>query len=364
MKQQVNHGDLAVNLAQKLRESLASGEFPVGGKLPSNRDLAERFGVSQVTARMATLKLAGEGLLEIRRNCGTYVRTSSAAGLPSCGNVAKRVAVVLSPWDSENEMAYDHKTHLADLFRVVSLLECQLSIFSYKRWLHYYQENRPLDMFLENRIDTVIWFHSSARELATMLELQRRGYRQLILNRRVRGLKIPAIMSDYPGLAADIVKTHQNCDWEDLYLIVGCMGYEVVQPMMDGVAILENEMLRRNVNSSEHLLLLQGANPDGTFCSWAKEALRTILVQRRPKILIDFCGYLNVLSGFPESFYEGIGRPDFISCLPPSGWNCPKNFHYTCYSMETAKISRYIRQFLENSSWDETVYLPFIKKNI
>ena len=51
-----------------------SGEYPPGSRLPGERDLAERFGVSRVTVREAEIALEARGLLSIRTGSGVYVR--------------------------------------------------------------------------------------------------------------------------------------------------------------------------------------------------------------------------------------------------------------------------------------------------
>lgn len=51
------------------------GEFAAGGKFLTERDVAERFGVSRPTANKALAALVGEGVLEFRRGIGTFVRS-------------------------------------------------------------------------------------------------------------------------------------------------------------------------------------------------------------------------------------------------------------------------------------------------
>lgn len=60
-----------------LREAIRSGEFPPGSRLPSEREVAERFGVSYMTARRAVAGMVEENLLERRARSGTYVRAHS-----------------------------------------------------------------------------------------------------------------------------------------------------------------------------------------------------------------------------------------------------------------------------------------------
>lgn len=60
-----------------LAESVRSGEFALGRRLPADRDLAVRFGVSYMTARRAVTELVEASLLERRIGDGTYVRAGS-----------------------------------------------------------------------------------------------------------------------------------------------------------------------------------------------------------------------------------------------------------------------------------------------
>ncbi len=53
---------------------IESGEFPVGSRLPGERDLAERLGVSRVTIREAEIALEAQGWISIRTGSGVYVQ--------------------------------------------------------------------------------------------------------------------------------------------------------------------------------------------------------------------------------------------------------------------------------------------------
>jgi GntR family transcriptional regulator len=61
-------------LSTQLRRMINSGEFPVGCKFLTERQICERFGVSRVTANKALSNLVSENLLEFRKGVGTFVR--------------------------------------------------------------------------------------------------------------------------------------------------------------------------------------------------------------------------------------------------------------------------------------------------
>lgn len=61
-------------LNSHLRHLINCGEFPIGGKFLTERQLCERFQVSRATSNKALSSLVSEGLLEFRKGVGTFVR--------------------------------------------------------------------------------------------------------------------------------------------------------------------------------------------------------------------------------------------------------------------------------------------------
>lgn len=61
-----SNGPLYRQLADVLREPIGTGVFPVGGELPKEATIAERFGVSLITVRQALRELEAEGLIRKR----------------------------------------------------------------------------------------------------------------------------------------------------------------------------------------------------------------------------------------------------------------------------------------------------------
>jgi GntR family transcriptional regulator len=64
---------LYLQLARHLRRLIIDGRLGDQDALPSERELAELFGVSRVTVRKAIHELIGEGLLRQRQGAGTFV---------------------------------------------------------------------------------------------------------------------------------------------------------------------------------------------------------------------------------------------------------------------------------------------------
>jgi DNA-binding FadR family transcriptional regulator len=64
-------------IAEQLRQLMASGEFAVGSRLPAERDLAAQLGVSRPSVREALIALEVEGMIEVRTGSGIYVQSTT-----------------------------------------------------------------------------------------------------------------------------------------------------------------------------------------------------------------------------------------------------------------------------------------------
>ncbi|MFG3227573.1 GntR family transcriptional regulator [Kitasatospora sp. NPDC048194] len=63
-------------VAAAMRQSIATGEWPPGTQLPTETDLAETYGVSRPTVRLAVAALRSEGQLDVKQGRGTFVRAA------------------------------------------------------------------------------------------------------------------------------------------------------------------------------------------------------------------------------------------------------------------------------------------------
>ena len=65
-------------IAEQLRGLIGAGEYPLGSRLPPERDLAAQLGVSRPSVREALIALEVEGLVEVRMGSGIYVKALDA----------------------------------------------------------------------------------------------------------------------------------------------------------------------------------------------------------------------------------------------------------------------------------------------
>ena len=71
-------GKLYRKIVQAIMTDIADGVFQVGGRLPAERDLTERFQVSRPTIREAMIALEMKGMVEARKGSGVFVLASSS----------------------------------------------------------------------------------------------------------------------------------------------------------------------------------------------------------------------------------------------------------------------------------------------
>lgn len=68
-------------IVERIHSMIVAGEIQPGDKLPPERKLAERFGVSRSHLRQAFQALAERGVIESRQGDGTYLLTNMESGV-------------------------------------------------------------------------------------------------------------------------------------------------------------------------------------------------------------------------------------------------------------------------------------------
>lgn len=76
---------LAEQVQELIYQYILDQHFEPGTKIPSEFDLARRFGVGRSTIREAVRLLIAQGILEIRRGSGTYVISTTPTDLDPLG---------------------------------------------------------------------------------------------------------------------------------------------------------------------------------------------------------------------------------------------------------------------------------------
>jgi GntR family phosphonate transport system transcriptional regulator len=120
-------------IADALRDDITQGAYPPGQRLPTEIELATRFGVNRHTVRQAVSTLADEGLLSVEQGRGTFVperlldypvgkRTRFSANARKSGSPQHELLdVTLAPASREAAVALGLRT--GDSLVVVHILD-------------------------------------------------------------------------------------------------------------------------------------------------------------------------------------------------------------------------------------------------
>lgn len=96
--QQFQPKRLYQEIGLKLREELANGTYKVGDRLPPERDIAERLGVSRTVVREALIMLEIEQLVDVRKGSGVYVINLPGQG-PAQDETSHRMQGDVGPFE-------------------------------------------------------------------------------------------------------------------------------------------------------------------------------------------------------------------------------------------------------------------------
>jgi GntR family transcriptional repressor for pyruvate dehydrogenase complex len=77
-------------IAERLLSHVVQSDLKVGDRLPGERDLARRLGVSRTTVRQAIVVLQTQGILEVRHGGGTFLRDLDPTSGPLARVVERR----------------------------------------------------------------------------------------------------------------------------------------------------------------------------------------------------------------------------------------------------------------------------------
>jgi GntR family transcriptional repressor for pyruvate dehydrogenase complex len=198
---------LAQHVGAELEDLIVRQRFRAGERLPSERELAERFGVSRTVIREAVRGVAAKGLLEVRAGSGTVVR------MPSSESVAASVSLLLSM----NGDATPEK-----IVEVRRLLEGEIAALAAQRRTD--DDLQTLDVILqaaadklddaETFVETDVAFHAAlaAATHNALFSVLLESIMHVMIEVRIVGLRVPGTPARALAYHRDVFRCVQQGD--------------------------------------------------------------------------------------------------------------------------------------------------------
>jgi DNA-binding FadR family transcriptional regulator len=207
-------------VAEEVMRLIASGELVPGQRLPGERELAVRMGVSRVSVRAALQKLKAQGLLSAVQGGGTRIKSSAIALDPPLTELLRtnrenlhdlaEIRAILEVWAARR--AGLHADH-ADVARLEALVASMDD--ARRRQLYKAEDDVRLHMAIAQASHSAVYVHllTVIRDILTaMLEFHRyelfsRPEDDLAVNAQHRAI-VQAIRSHDPEGAAEAMRRH------------------------------------------------------------------------------------------------------------------------------------------------------------
>jgi GntR family transcriptional repressor for pyruvate dehydrogenase complex len=181
--------NLSDQVTEKLQELIATGQLRPAERLPSERELAERFGVSRTVIREAVRSLVAKGLLEVKSGSGMVI------SVPQASSVAETMGLLLRL--STDKAPYEY------IFEVRQVLEVEIAGLAAQRATpEDIQELRSLIEFqaqhlddLEKSAEADVEFHAALANATqnVLFSILLDSIAEIMLEVRLMGLALPDV---------------------------------------------------------------------------------------------------------------------------------------------------------------------------
>jgi DNA-binding FadR family transcriptional regulator len=131
---------LVDQVIEQMRTAIATGEWGVGERIPTEPELVTVLGVGRNTVREAVRALAHAGLLEVRQGDGTFVRaTSELSGAVRrlCGSQLREVLEVRRTLEVEGARLAATARSEIELDQLTRLLAARDRALADRRWAQF-----------------------------------------------------------------------------------------------------------------------------------------------------------------------------------------------------------------------------------
>lgn len=186
-------------IAQDLREKILNGEYLVNGRLPTEADLSEEYGVSRITSKRALEELKKEGLIYRVRGSGSFVAEQAirADSMRTRQNVKlnNTVAIIMPHHVTESSFAQSITGATKELAKMGFYGIVYSSVKSPA------DEKKIIRKIYEDGIQGIIYYPISDGENYDLLyNLYLEEYPIVVIDKYLEGVPLSSVVSDnYQG---------------------------------------------------------------------------------------------------------------------------------------------------------------------
>jgi GntR family transcriptional regulator, transcriptional repressor for pyruvate dehydrogenase complex len=184
-------GSLSERLASRIEAAIGSGELQIGSPIPSERLVAEQFGVSRTVVREAVRALVARGLLEVRAGAGTIVTN------PSLPHVASSITLLMST--STSKLPYEKVIEARQVLEVeiAGLAAARRTDEDLDALNTALEELKVEDLKLERFVEVDMAFHRGLAKATQneLLEILADSVAHVMIRVRAASFEIPGTVS-------------------------------------------------------------------------------------------------------------------------------------------------------------------------
>ena len=190
-----------------LLEKIQNGQYEIGSRLPSEKELAEEYGVSRITSKKALEMLSDRGLVTRKPGKGTFVMNQAMADSidedsePETREIQKNIPAIGVLFDSVGTnfgvdilLGMEYECRRRGIMMMLRLTYGSLE-----------EENRAVKDMLQAGISGLVLMPVQNETYnPEIIRLYMSGFPIVLIDREMRGMNIPVVTTDNYQAACDL----------------------------------------------------------------------------------------------------------------------------------------------------------------
>lgn len=186
---QKSNSTLYLEIYNDLKEKILNNTYQPGDKLPTELELAKRYGVSRITSQRALTDLERDGFIHRQRGRGSFVLNRYS--IEAASNVDNNIVSIILPSDNIHS---GHMEYIQGASGVLNKNKYLLSVHNTNN--DFYREKELLTTLPYEGINGIIYYPSFMENLHILYPLYLDGYPIVTIDSYISSIDLPAVISD------------------------------------------------------------------------------------------------------------------------------------------------------------------------